>query len=362
MLNNGSLKTREIVAILSLFLGMKLADSTPSLLAQKSQNGFWLVPILSFFILLPSFLLIMYLLKKYKDKNLIELMEAILGKWFGKALGLLFFTFVFLSLSLDSRNYVEQIKILYFPESPTKVIFFIFIGIAFFGAKKGIEVIGYTSWIAFPLIKFSVTLVFLLIFGKIIIQRIFPIFGSGIDILMLEGLQKASIFSEIFIILIAYTATKETKKFRHGVYLGSIFAFLEIILFYFIYTTVFDYNSIQKVAFPFHDITQYIQFGEFFTNIETIFMVFWLFAAYLRFIIFLYLITMIFGAIFEIKKFEPLLLPFSFLSIMIGLLPLNSISNELFLRETLFMIMSPFLILLPVLLWIVALSKGELRS
>ncbi|WP_208587118.1 GerAB/ArcD/ProY family transporter [Gracilibacillus suaedae] len=361
MQNNGFLQTKEILAITLIVIGSKLADSTPALLAQKAQNGFWLIPVIAFVCIFPSFLIMLYLLNRYQHKNMIELIETITGKWIGKIIGLLLFLFTFLTLTLNSRNYVEQIKLLYFPESPTEIIYLIFFGIVFFGAKRGFEVIGYTSWVALPIIKLSAALVIILIMGNIVIQRVFPIFGSGLPIMLSEGVKSTAIFAELFFLLIAYQSAKKTQMFTKGVIIASIIAILEIVLFYFVYITVFDYNSIGKIAFPFHDIIQYIQFGEFFTNIETIFMIFWLFAAYIKFIIFIYITAWIFGEIFAIRNFEPLLLPFSFLVIMIGLLPINSISNELVLHDSLITIMSPFLIILPVLLWIIALVKGDLK-
>ncbi len=362
MQNNGYLRIKEIIAMVLLLVGIKLSDSTPTLLAQKAQNGFWLIPLLSFICIFPGFLLMLYLLKKYQDKNLVELVETLTGKWIGKSIGLLLFLFAFFSLTLDSRNYIEQIKLLYFPESPTVMIFFLFIGIVFFGAKKGIEVIGITSWIFLPVIKVSAILVVMLVFGDMVFQRVFPIFGSGLPSILSEGVKKASIFAELFFLLIAYKVTKSTSMFPKGMIVASLLTILEMTIFYFIYISVFDYNSIEKIAFPFHDITQFINFGQFLTNIETIFMVFWLFAAFLKFIIFIYITTWIFGEIFAIRNFEPLLLPFCFLVIMIGLLPFNTVMNELVLRETLLTIMSPFFIILPYLLWGIAWGKGDLKQ
>ncbi|WP_186576841.1 GerAB/ArcD/ProY family transporter [Aquibacillus kalidii] len=362
MKDHKTLKTRELFAMMTIFVGMKLADTTPSLLSSKASNAFWMIPIISFIVIIPSFLLLIFLLKKYKDKNLIQLLEAILGTYLGKALGFTIFLSAFLSLSLDSRNYVEQIKLLYFPESPTTILYFVFIGVAFIGAKKGLEVIGYSSWIGLPLIKFSMLLMAFLIFDRIILLRIFPIFGDGLDVVLTQGIKKASIFSELFLFTIAYTAFKDTNTFRKGSYLGSFVVIFEITFFFLLYTLVFDYNSVGKVAFPFHDITQYINFGDYFTNVETFFMVFWLLAAYMRFIIFLYLIAWIFAAVFNIKEFEPLILPFAFFTIIIGMIPDNTLLNDLFYRDRLLNYMTPLFISFPIILWIVAFFKGDLKK
>src|SRR5690625_370146 len=292
-------------AVALIFVSLKATDSTPTLIAQKTQNATWIVPIISFLLILPSFLLMIYLLKKYNNKNLVELFEAVTGKWIGKLLGFVIFLFCMSALMFESRNYIDQIKVLYFPNSPLEILFFLFIGVVFFGAKKGIEVIGFTAWISFPIIQFTAFVVIILISGEVILQRVFPIFGSGLGAVQTQGYSKAAIFGELFVLLIAYNATKESHMFRKGVLLAAFVSLFEIVIFYFVYITVFDYNSIQKAAFPFHDINQFISFGNFFTNIETVFMIFWLFAAFLKFIILIYFSAWIFGAIFNLKNFEP---------------------------------------------------------
>lgn len=357
-----TLKKGEMFTIIGLFIGMKVTDTTPTLFAQKSQNAFWLTPLISFLVILPSFLILLYLLKKAQNKNLIELMESIIGTKLGKSLGFLIFLSSFLLMGLDSRSYVEQIKLLYFPESPTTVLFFLFLCIAFFGAKKGLEVIGFTAKISYPFVKVSALILALLISVEVVWQRIFPIFGSGLPTILKEGTLKGSIFSELFLLTIAYTSFKETKHFRTGTLFGIFFVIIEITFFYFVYATVFDYNSIEKASFPFHDITQYVQMGEYFANIETFFMVFWLLAGFLRFIIYLYLITWLFGAVFNISEFEPLLLPISFLTLVVGMLPDNSVINELLYRDTVLNYVTPLFIVFPIILWIVALSRGALKS
>ncbi|WP_112179064.1 MULTISPECIES: endospore germination permease [Paraliobacillus] len=357
-----TLKASEMFTMIGLFIGMKVTDTTPTLFAQKAQNAFWLIPIISFLVILPSFFLLIYLLKKAQNKNLMELIESLIGSKLGKTLGFLIFLSSFLLMCLDSRSYVEQIKLLYFPASPTTVLFFLFLCVVFFGAKKGLEVIGFTVKTSFLFIKLSALLLALLISVEIVWQRIFPIFGSGLSTILKEGALKGSIFSEFFLLTIAYTSFKDTKQFRIGTLFGVIFVIIEITFFFFVYATVFDYNSIEKASFPFHDITQYVQLGEYFANIETFFMVFWLLAGFLRFIIYIYLITWIFGAVFNISEFEPLILPFSFITLIIGMVPDNSVINELLFRDMLLNYVTPLFVLFPVILWIVALSRGALKK
>ncbi|UFT99449.1 endospore germination permease [Radiobacillus kanasensis] len=358
----GRLRARELAAMIILMVGLKIADTTPALLAQKANNAFWLIPIVSLLLVLPSLALLVYLLNKYEAQNFIEVTEKLLGKICGKVIGFIIFFLSFSLMTVDSRNYVEQINLLYFPKSPSIIVYCLFFLVCFLGAKRGFEAIGSTSWIVLPYVKFSAALLALLVLNKGTWMRVFPIFGSGWDVILNQGLQKTSLFFEFFLFSMAFTALKTKKDFIKGSLFGVSFVVLEMILFFFLYITIFDYKSIANLAFPFYEVTQYVNLGEYLTNVETFFMVFWLMAAFVRFIMFLYFTTWIFGVVFNIKEFEPLILPMAFFAVAIGIIPENVVANEVFYRDGLLNIISPFFICLPVVLWIVSLFRRDLKK
>ncbi|WP_070119595.1 GerAB/ArcD/ProY family transporter [Bacillus marinisedimentorum] len=353
---------RELFAIIILLIGTKLSDMTASMLAQNGKNAFWMIPLISFAVFLPFLMLLLSTLKRFKNKNLVELIYHLLGKPLGMIVGLFLFLTAFSATAIDMRNYVDEVNTIYFPKSPIIVIYFIFIAACYFGAKKGFEVIGYSSFVVLPYVKLSVLFLIILALKEAIFLRVFPIFGDGIGPLLKEGVQKASIYSELIFLTMAYPSIKSIKSYHRASYIGFVTVALELALFYFIYTTIFDYESIDKLAFPFHELTKIISIGEFFPNIETLFLGFWLFAAILRFIIYLYFSVWIFGAVFNIKEFEPLLLPFAFLILTAGLVPENAIVNVLFYRDALLNTVSAPLLALPVILWLAAKWKGRVTN
>ncbi|WP_079710038.1 GerAB/ArcD/ProY family transporter [Paraliobacillus ryukyuensis] len=362
MKQTDTLKTGEMFAILSILIATRASDSTASLFTQKTQNAFWYVPIISLLVILPSLFLLFYLLKKYQDKNLIEMMETVLGGWGSKIIGLLIFFSAFLLMGLGNKSYVSQIKILYFPEAPGIIIALIFFIVIYFSAKKGWHVIAFVSKILLPFFLLSAVVLIALISNDIVVDRIFPIFGTGVQKVLWEGARKGALFHDVFLITIAYTSFEKTTYFRKGLIWGLIFSITELITFFFIYATTYDYNSIEKMSFPFHDLTQYVNFGSFLTNIETFFMVFWILASFIRFTIYLYIITWIFASLFHIKYIESLLLPIGFFNLIIGIIPENVIMNELVFRDALLNYTTPIFISFPILLWIVALAKGDLKK
>lgn len=341
---NTKLSTYEVFALTNILIALIITDSTPSIIAQNTKNAFWYVPLISFMIMLPPLLILLYLLSKYNAEHLVDLFEILLGKFLGKTFAFLIFIINFLLMAFDNRSYVEQIKILYFSQSSSLIIFVFLTFVCVFGAIRGIKVIGYTAKILLPYIMISFAFLIILILPSIVPERILPIFGSGLSNVLEEGFLKGSLFSKFSLLLMIIPSVREPKAFYKGGLIGLLVSVVQIILFFFLYATFFDYNSVTSAPFHFHEITQYIRLGEFFTNIETFFLIFWLLAMFIRFILILYLISWLFGSIFNIKNFELLILPIGFLSMVVGLLPDNPSTTEMFFRDRLLNITTPFVI------------------
>lgn len=356
------LKTRELLTMAWFMIGLKSADTTPAMLAGHTKNAIWLVPIASFLILLPSFLLLMHLLKKYESYNLVELIQYLLGSKIGTLLCLLIFLSAFIVIVLDIRNYVEQVNYLYFPNASTTFIFTLFLLVCFIIASKGLESIGSISWMFLPFILFTIIFILWLGQSNAVWNRIFPIFGNGLGVILKEGWNKSSLFLEVFLLTIGYQAFREPKFFRRGVYLGSGLAFFFITSFYLTYAIVFDYNSIENIAFPYQETTEIVTLGHFFTNVSTFFMVGWLICSFLRFGVFLYLLVWIFGAIFKVKPFESYLFPFCFLILTLGSITPSFVANELSVREVVLEYSSPVFFLFPFLLWVMSVWRGRIKQ
>lgn len=353
------IRGREITALILLMLITKIADSTPVILAHYAKNAFWMLPIISFLIFIPSYLLLLKVLYNYKDKNLIEIVNHVLGRQIGFFVGFCIFALSFLFTMLNSRIYVDIVNTIYFPESPVLIMYCILIGVSFFGARKGFTIITSTSWLVIPYIMGSLALLALLAFKVIIIQRVFPIFGEGLGVLLKQGLFNSSIYFDLLLITMAFTSVTDPSSFKKGTNLGSIIAVFQMTLFYFIYCTFFDYKSIGNMAFPFHEISNYVTIGQFFTNIETFFFSFWLLMVLIRFMALLYLTSWVFSEVFNIKNVKAVLLPIVFLTVSLGIIPDSPVKTIFFFKDRLLNMVSIPLLLFPLLLWLVGKLKGD---
>jgi len=129
---------------------------------------------------------------------------------------------------------------------------------------------------------------------------------------------------------------------------------------YMIYVATFDYPSVNHVMFPFHQTLTLIHLGRFFINVEAFYFAFWVIASVIRYTIYLYLTAAIFAYTLRLKEFEPLILPFAALVVLLGMLPGNIMQTTLIYRQSI-LLKSTWLIfiLLPFVLWLLSKIRGD---
>jgi spore germination protein KB len=355
----GEIGTREFVSIILITVAVKVTDMTPILFFKKAGSAGWLIPLVSGLTLLIPAIFLLKLLKKYKDKGLIDIIYILTGKYFGFAIGLSLFVILLGALVLNSRSYVCILKTIYFPRTPKIIIFLFLIGLSYACAKRGLEGIGRTSWFFIPTLKFVLFILILLTWYDLTWTNIYPIAGLGIKNILTAGIKYSSVLMELIALAVIFPFIRNYDSYKTGNLLGFGISILELSLFSFVYLALFDTPAIESVAYPFHAVTRMARLGRFIINLEAFFLLFWGIAAVLNFAIYLYLTTAIFAYTLRIHEFEPLLLPFSILTVLLGMLADNDIVTTLFYRDRFLLNFSYVIILtLPVLLWFVDRVRG----
>ena len=119
--------------------------------------------------------------------------------------------------------------------------------------------------------------------------------------------------------------------------------------------------SLKGIAYPFHTATRYISFGTFLPNIDTLFFPIWLLGAFIRFAAFIYINAIMFGYLFKIKDFEYLIPTLATIYLLIGMIPESPIDVSFIFKGMIRQMAGPTYIAIAILLWLVALFKGEFK-
>jgi spore germination protein (amino acid permease) len=357
----GKIGIREYVAIIGLTIGSKLSDDTPTIIYSTAKNAAWIsLLVMSLLAIIPIMLLIK-VMSAHKGKNLHEvnlhLFGRVLGNFFSLGLLIMGFTFVV----IDSERYVDIIGSMYFSKTPLVAIYIVLFTVCAYGAKRGIEHIGGTAWLAYFDIKATLLVALVITFGKGIPELVFPLWGPGIVEIVKTAGSKMSVFADIFFLALIAPLVGTFKEYRRGTLIGFGIGAVEITVSLVLFVMLFDFTSIEVLKYPFHETIRYISIG-FLTNVESIFLPFWLVAALIRFSVYLYLVVVLFGGIFKIKDFEYLVPLMAVLIIALGTASTVPEYRIPQLREHLLTLLSPLFFLSPCFMWLAAKLRGDFKN
>jgi len=358
--SDGKIGSKEFFVLVAYSIALEATDMTPTFLFKDGKTATWMIPIFSGIVLTIPLLILLSIIKKFKNKGLIDVVYAITGKYAGFIINMVLFIIILAALILNSRTYVDIIEVMFFPRTPRYAIYIILIGSSYFVANRGLEALGRTAWIFYPYLIGAFILVIILASQDINMKFLYPLWGPGIKEIIKSAIENSSTVVDVFLFTVLFPYARSYKEFKAPVLWGLGVSIFKLSLLFAFYITVYDYPSAEEVAFPFQQMIMLASVGRFLTNIESLFFLFWVIASIVRFAIYLYLTAAIFGYTLGLKEFEPLLLPFGALTIMLGLIPKNYI-EEVFIYRQNFLLKDTWVIfvLLPPILWLTLKLRSE---
>jgi spore germination protein KB len=358
-LSDGKIGSREFVSIVILTFVLKVTDTTPTFLFLAGENAGWLLPALSALIIFISFSVLLSVLSHHPGKGLLDLIYELTGRQIGCALGALLFINFLMVTAINTRSYMDIVNVMVYQKTPVPVLYFILMIAVCYLASRGLETIGRVAWIVLPYLYGVFLLLFVFVWEFIDWLHLFPLAGPGVGKLAKESIFHSSIFGEIFYLALLIPYVRTVKDFRIGSKLGFILSVLKIVAIMAVYIAVFDYPTINEIAYPFQQLTKTAHIGQVITHVESIFLFFWMVSTIIHFSIYIYLLAFLLGTVLRIQQFKKLIVPLSGLVYFLGLIPTNMLVLRAY-RGYLIEWHSLFYILFPFLLW--ALSRWKRRE
>jgi spore germination protein KB len=348
----------EFFTIHLLLIAVKLSDTSPVLLFKRAKNGAWMLPIIAAIVFTPSMLIMLSLLKKYKDKNIIDLTYELMGKFLGFILGIVMSMIMLVFTVIATRDISDEIIVMFYPATPPIVIHCLFMGTALFIVHRGLGPLGSACLIIVPGLILAVGSIIMLSIPDMRFGYFFPVTGIKFTDMIKSIPNYSSMVSEVIFLTILYPSVKSNKDYKIGSILALTGGVLLISVMCLTYLFVFDAVAPQHVPFPFHELTRMIRIGRFISNAEAGYLGLWIIAATLRFSIYLYITTRYFVNTFRSNNLKPYYKFIAAAVIFLGLLPENSVFLIFKGRGYLLLLSFTVFITLPYILWFRSYRRG----
>ncbi len=228
LLKSPSFSLLQISLILILSIGMMNHVLVIPLLLEASGRDAWISALVTFFVLVPFFLLVAQMSKLTKQRPIMEEIKRRYGKWLTRMIAILLSIYLVISAAVTGKDLTTWTNASYLPQTPPFVIATSFILLSMATAIKGLRSVAYTSTILFP---------FVVLFGEFVMVAniphkdyglLFPIFENGYDTIW-RGIVYAGTGSvELFLLLFVQHQISTPIKKWHVLLIAFFLAGLTI--------------------------------------------------------------------------------------------------------------------------------------
>ena len=308
---------------------------------------------------------IIRLFKKFPNSDIIDVSEAIGGKFFKIVVGVIFALYIIVVSALLLRYFVETIHIIYYEDAPIIYLLLFFMIVAIIANMLGLKSIVRTNVILCVIMVVSLLTAFASVIPNMTPQRIFPILGYGAYDTFFTGISNIFIFNSLSILFLVPPLLENKKDFKKSTLIAVAISVILVILAVASMLLAFSFSTNIGRISPLYSLLSNNEFGKYLQHPESLFVFTWILSFMSYFNIGILTSSLICKKITNVKNSVPFIIPICIISLIIALIP-NSIMQTLEISTFISKYIGTALtfIIFPIILMIANLKnkKGQINN
>jgi spore germination protein KB len=299
----------------------------------------------------------------FPEKNLVDIILLLLGKFLGIPLALIYGLYFFYKSAIVLREFSELILISYLPRTPVIYVSLSLIIIIIYVSFLGLEVLGRTSEIFLPIVILFILTTFILVIssGRADIKELTPILGNGIKPVIFASYPRILNFpfGEATVFLMYTSHLKAEDSVTKTFLLSAGLSGLLIALTAGIVISVLGVEFTASSTIPFIQIIKLIDIGGILTNLDAIGVSIIFIGGFYKIIIYFYGTILVLNTLFKIENSTFFILPIGICVLLFSYFFINSFIFSLWLTTKVYPLYlnTASLIINPILLLCIAYIK-----
>lgn len=246
--------------------------------------------------------------RMFPEKNYVEIIISILGKWMGVPLSLLYAVYWLWPTVRILRDCSELFVLTYLPNTPLDVIIITFIITSVYVLLLGVKTLARTTEITTPIVIFFIIYVFIMVFisGNVDIRNLSPILSRGIKPLFMAAYPSVVAFPFGFTLVFSmyWKYVDDKSAIREITFKAILFSGTLLCITSIVYVIVLGVNYISTATIPFVVLIKMINVGEFITNLDSIGATIIFLGGFYMMSVFFNGFVMVLVTIFKVKKYN----------------------------------------------------------
>ncbi|TEB16471.1 Spore germination protein YndE [Pelotomaculum sp. FP] len=323
MLEKGKISSIALVFLLIDLVGATAVVFLPALTAKFAGRDAWLVPVISTIPGIVVIMLVTELGRRFPGKTIIEYLQIILGNWPGKAVAVLYIFFFIHTNGVIIRQFGELITTMMMPHTPIVVLHTIFVLLAAYAVRSGLEVIGRLWELTFPWVFILYVILLLFSFQKAEFHRLLPVLENGFKPVLQGSITPSAWRGEVMILAMFLPYLAEPSQGRRmGIW--SVIIIGAILIADAVLNTAIFGPSTSRQVFPSFTIVNEMVIGGF-LRVDIAIVIIWLVTMLIKIALFYYAAVLGTAQLLNMKDYKPITLP---IGVILTALSILSIENS----------------------------------
>ena len=215
------------------------------------------------------------LYQKFKGNDIVDISRFLFGNVFSYIIGIVFITYLLFVVSLCLRITAENLKTMYFQNTPTiYLIFFLLLAIGFLN-RYNLKTIVKCNVIIVPLIILASIFLFVLSINNFTFERIFPILGYGAQNTFVTGATNIFCFSNVLFLFFLMPHLKDYNQFSKISYISILLSGIFLLVSVAAILLLFPIPIASGSNIPIYLQSRSISFGKLFQRVDSFFVLIW---------------------------------------------------------------------------------------
>lgn len=219
--------------------------------------------------------IVIKLFKKFDNCDILDISYYLGGPILKRILALFFVGYCIFFTGLFLRDFAESLKIIYFHDFNISVILLLFLIASLIVNKLGFRKVVRCNFLILPAILITIIIVVGASIPDFTYQRVFPVFGYGFDRTFLFGLGTISAFSDFIILYYVIPLLKNKKSFTKVSFVSMFITAFLLVCAVSTLLLVSNYKITQSLL-SVYLATRRISFGIFLRRADSLFVLIWM--------------------------------------------------------------------------------------
>lgn len=363
MLDNGKINGRQLMVLVFLYSIGTTVLVIPSGLANIAKQDAWIGGLVGIGIGMLIVGLYITLWRMYPDKTFVGICEAVLGKWAGTAVSIIFIVYTFIGTTTVLFYVTNFFQIHFLPRTPVVFTCMLFVIVIVMGARMGLETIARTSELMLPWFVILFVVLVTTLTPQIDMNNLLPVYEAGTKSVIWAGIIFAGTSYMPLVFLFALfprVKDRQMDKVRIGVLLAAFAGGVCVVLVSLLCILILGPDITMRSIFPSYALVKKISIGNFIQRIEAILAGLWFITTYMKTTFYFYTCVTSLSEILKLNNYRTLTFPCAMIMIVFSQVVYPNVTYMQDWDATVF---PPYMmtmgIVIPSILWIFGLMKEK---